>query len=117
MSDLLRGHLDGSARALGGTQATALAEVQVDLVLVAARLVELDHGVVRAHAEAVVAGEAVAAGEAAAGLEERVGLVEPGDHLVEAGGAAREVELRADRLRRVAVVPGVELVEGHELAP
>src|SRR4051812_12650627 len=53
MSDLLGCHLDRPPGALGGAQPAALADVQVDRVLVGGRLVELDHDVVRADAVAV----------------------------------------------------------------
>ena len=58
-SDLLGDHVDGSARALLGAQPATLAEVEVDAEPLAG--VELDHGVVGADAEAIVALEAVAA--------------------------------------------------------
>jgi hypothetical protein len=59
-SDLLGLHLDGTARALGGADAAALAVVKVDLVALA--WTELGHRVVRGDGEAVVAFEAVATG-------------------------------------------------------
>src|ERR1039458_6902506 len=77
-SDSLGDHVDGAARALRGADPAALAEVGVELVAIARA--ELDHGVVRADAEAVVAFEAVAAGKAAPGLEERVLLGEALDN-------------------------------------
>ena len=67
-------HLDRAAGAFLRAEPAALAVVEVDLVGVGPGLVELDHGVVRADAVAVVAREAVAARQAAPGLEERVGL-------------------------------------------
>src|SRR3954447_2281505 len=73
-------HLDGAAGAFGGAPAAAPAVVVVDLVLAVA---ELDDGVVRADAVAVVAAEAVAAGHAAARLEQRGGVVQAAGRLVE----------------------------------
>ena len=72
--NLLLDHINGAAGAFGGAQAAALAEVVVELEAVAGA--ELDHGVVGAHTEAVVALEAVTAAEASARLEQRGGLVE-----------------------------------------
>ena len=90
LSNSLRNHVDGTARALLDADAATFAEVVVNLV--AQRRTEFDDRVVRAHAEAVVALEAVAAREAAAGLEERVLLGQSPDDLVEGrlrGGPAR----------------------------
>jgi hypothetical protein len=80
---LLRGfrhHFDGAARALGRADAAAFAVVEVELEALARP--ELDHGVVRTDAVAVVALEAVAAREAAARLEQRVALSETALHFV-----------------------------------
>ncbi len=110
-SDRLRHHLDRAARAFRHADAAALAVVVVELEALARP--ELDHRVVRADAVAVVALEAVAAGQAAARLEQRVGLVEALDDLVERRRAADDVEQRAHGLRRVAVIPGIELLEGR----
>src|SRR5215467_10873026 len=74
-SHLLGDHVDGSAGTLLGAEPAALAEVEIDAEPLAGA--ELDHGVVRADAEAVVALEAVAARQAAPGLEQRIVLVEP----------------------------------------
>src|SRR3954452_6952407 len=108
MSDRLRDHLDGAGRALLCADPAALAEVEVDLVGVRARGVELDDRVVGTDAEAVVAGEARPARHAAARLEQRALGVQAADHLVEGRGAARGLQPRAHRLRRVGVVPGVQ---------
>src|SRR6266498_1457519 len=115
ISDLLGLHRDRAGGAFLHADAAALAEVQIDLVLVGAARFELDHRVVGADAVAVVAREAVAARHAASCLEQRVGLVEAADDLLERGAPARDVQPRAHGLRRVAVVPGVELVERREL--
>src|SRR5215470_2043147 len=105
-------HLDGAGRAFGDAVAAALAVVEVDLVALARS--QLDDGVVRADAVAVVAFEAVAAGHAAAGLVQGGRLVEPADDLVEGRGAARGVEHRPNGRRGVGEVPGVEPVVGGE---
>ena len=111
-SDRLRHHLDRAARTLGHADAAALAVVEVELEALARA--QLDHRVVGTHAVAVVALEAVAARQAAPRLEQRVGLVEAADappRRSTCGGrcpaSGRTV------LRRVGVVPGVELVEGR----
>src|SRR5918995_6590482 len=111
MSDLLRVHLDGAARALLRAEAAALAVVQVDRVRVRAGGIELDDGVVGADAEAVVAGEAAAARQAATRFEQRGRGVEPADHLVERRRAAGLLEPWPEAAWRVAVVPGVERLE------
>src|SRR4051794_6716543 len=116
MSDPFGFHRDRAAWALRGAQAAALAVVEVDRVVVGPGT-DLDDRVVGADAVAVVAGQAVAAGQTATGLEERRRLVQAADDLLERRLPAGDVERRADRLGRVAVVPGVELVEGRELRP
>src|SRR5678815_869407 len=90
-SYLLGDHVDGSARALPGAQPAALAEVEVDAEPLAGA--ELDDGVVRTDAKAVVALEAVAARQAAPRLEQRGLLVEPAVDLLERALATREREL------------------------
>src|SRR5690349_8635547 len=110
--DLLRHHLDGAAWAFLSAHAAALAIIVIELEALAGS--ELDHGIVRAHAVAIVALEAVAAGQAAARLVERIGLVEPALHLLEGALPAGDFEQRPHRLRRVGVVPGIELVDARE---
>src|SRR5437773_971628 len=110
-SDRLAHHLDRAARALRDAHAAALAVVVVEFEALAGP--ELDDGVVGADAVAVVAFEAVAARQAAARFVQRVAFVEAALHFVERGLAANEVERRPHRLRRVGVVPGVELVEAR----
>src|SRR4029453_17514714 len=102
-------HPDGSARALGHTQSAPLAIVVVELETPARA--ELDHRVVRADAIAVVTFEAVAARQAAASFEERISLVKAADDFVERRLPAHHVEQRLHALRRVAVVPGIQLLK------
>src|SRR6188472_3616398 len=114
-SDGLGHHLDRATGALGRADAAALAEVVIERVAAAGSLavppLELDHRVVGADAEAVVAVEAVAAREAAARLEEGGRLVEAADDLLERRAPARQLERRLQRTRRVRVVPRVEPLE------
>ena len=58
-SGLLRDHCDRTTGTLSSTDATALTEIVIELIFL--QLTELDHRIVRAYAEAVVAPEAVAA--------------------------------------------------------
>src|ERR1035437_1838211 len=75
--NIFRYHLDGTAWALGGADAATLAVVVVELEAPAGA--ELDHGIVRTDAIAVVALEAVAAAHAATRLEHCGFLVEVAD--------------------------------------
>src|SRR5450830_322285 len=103
--NIFRHHLDGTAGTLGGADAATLAVVVVEREAPAGA--ELDHGIVRTDAIAVVALEAVTAAHAAARLEHRGLLVEVADDLGEPGHAANNVEYRADGARRIRVVAGV----------
>src|SRR4051812_19876493 len=107
--DIFRDHLDRAAGAFGNADAAALAVVVIEFESLART--ELDHRIVGTDAVAVVAFEAVAAREAAARLEKRIAFVQAALDLVERRLAAQQVEHRAHGLRRVAVIPGVELVE------
>src|SRR4051794_785776 len=111
ISDRLRLHLDRPARALLHAQRAALAVVEIEGVGVRAARLELDHGIVGTDAVAVVAGEAAPARQAAPRLEQRGGGVEAAGDLVEGRLAAGGLDDRADRPRRVVVVPGVQRVE------
>ena len=107
-SDCLRHHLDRAARALRDAHAAALAVVVVELEALAGA--ELDDRVVRADAVAVVALEAVAARQAAARLESALSSSRPPCDLVEASIRRRSMSSTGRTvLRRVGVVPGVEL--------
>ena len=72
------------------------------------RVVDLEHCVVGADREAVVAVEAVAARHAAARLEQSRGLVETADDLFERRSPPCQLEERLRRPWRVRVVPRVE---------
>ena len=86
-------HLDGVHRALVVARAAAGAPVVVEAVAVARA--ELDHGVLRAGAQAAVALEAVAAGQAAARLVAGLLAGEAADHLGEVRDRGRPGHARA----------------------
>ena len=111
-SDRFRDHFDGAAGAFSGAKTAALAIVVVEFETVAGT--ELDHRIVRADAVAVVALEAIAARQAAPRFIERVGLVEPALHLLERALPAGAFDHRPHRLRRIGVIPGIELVEARQ---
>jgi hypothetical protein len=95
LSDRLWHHGYRPARTFLRTHTTAFAIIVIELESLAGA--ELDHGVVRTNAIAIVALEAIAAGEAAPRLVERVGLIEPVLHLLEGcAPALAERELRPE---------------------
>src|SRR5262245_54883479 len=112
-SDCLRHHHDRTARALLGAEPATPAEIVVELESVARS--ELDHGIVGTNPVAVVAFEAIAAREAPARLIERVRFIESLRDFLEGRAPPRHFEHRPHRLRRVGIIPGVEVLEAGDL--
>src|SRR3974390_3856453 len=111
-SHLFRHHRDRATGALRRADTTAFAVIVIEFEPVARP--ELDHSVVRADAVAIVTLEAIAAGEASPRFIERVGLVESALHLLEGALPPRGFQRRPHRLRRVGVVPSIELVVARD---
>src|ERR1019366_10546760 len=114
VSPVFGDHPDGAARALRHAETTPLAEVEVDAKALSGA--QLDDGVVRTDAVAVVAFEAVPAREAAARLEERVVGCEAAVHLVERRAAQGGVGRGLRGAIGLGVVPGIQGLEGGHLA-
>src|ERR1019366_5091932 len=112
-SDGFRDHIDGAAGAFGGAKPAALAIIVIEAEAVAGA--QFDHRIVRADAVAVVALEAIATGKTPARLVKRVGLVKPALYLLKSVLPAGAFEHRPHRLRRIGVIPAIELVETRQL--
>src|ERR1017187_8011481 len=111
-SVVLGDHVDGATGAFLHTDPASLAEVVVELV--AHVLAQLDDGVVRTDAEAVVAFKAVAARHAAACLKERVVFRETADDFFEVRLTPNSLEFWTLGAWCVRVVPGIEEFERRE---